>query len=374
MPASGMRIGSDEQSDVILLDEGVPGRLLDLSQDDKGHLFCTWADSSLEFSYDGQVWSPAQAESLFSVNLHYRFRAVHWVFLRQISSEALAATHPHAIEPDISQALAAPAADRLLGRWRIALSRCTRLDWRDRRVQVCAAATLIAMSAIGASAWRGGSSGQAASSANDDPASGGRAISAGLRLSHELSLHHQAPAVPPANLFAAQPIAADDSAGIVTVAGQDVNENGNTLRLSSALSEAGKPVRAADKIAEPALFSLQERLDASAWGKRVVVHAIGNAITVRATLSESERRDFERIIGPLIREYGADVNFRALVDPLEPPVVLQVKQVLGGATPMVILEDGSRLTPGSVYEGKVVESITTQRIVLRGKDRIEIPI
>jgi hypothetical protein len=91
-------------------------------------------------------------------------------------------------------------------------------------------------------------------------------------------------------------------------------------------------------------------------------------------LSEADRRELEKIMQRTVREYGNDFALNALVDPLEPLPDLQIKQVLGGDSPVIVLQDGSRLIPGSVYEGRVVESITTSRVVLRGKDRIELAI
>ena len=53
---------------------------------------------------------------------------------------------------------------------------------------------------------------------------------------------------------------------------------------------------------------------------------------------------------------------------------MSVKQVVGGANPMLILQDGTKLFVGSNYKGKTIESITTEKVVLRGKGLIEVVI
>lgn len=364
------QIGSGEQVDLLLLDEDVPALLVQWQLDESGVLTCVAADERLQFSYDGLVWTQARAEVLFSVNLQYRFEAQKL----PLTFSLVRAAQPSDLPVDSSEPAAEPVE-----------------SLKAKRPRWLFAAAGIALTLLLAAFWFvvdttvGMKQPHATPSGSDKrhgsglAQSGGEVRHDGMVLSYGLSMGHRAPpGYEERDIFDKPSVskASADGAGVsdaMVSSGSDAPEPGSTLRISQTLT-MGKPFLDADKLAEPALYMLQERLEKYAWGKRIVINARGRKLHARATLSESERHEFERVTQQLVREYGNNIEFRALVEPLEPPTQLLVKQVLGGSSPVVILEDGSRLMQGSMYDGKLVESISIDKIVLRGKDRVEIPI
>jgi hypothetical protein len=100
----------------------------------------------------------------------------------------------------------------------------------------------------------------------------------------------------------------------------------------------------------------------------------GNTISASGKLTRVDRKRFERVLRNVVDDFGTEVVFRAEIASYEDAVPMVIKQVVGGQNPMVVLEDGSRLFVGSVYKGNIVESITTEKVVLRGRELIEVTL
>jgi hypothetical protein len=371
------RIGGDETADILLLDPDLPRHLLDLELSEAGHLLCCYVAQNVDFSYDGLTWSVAQPEPLFAVNSRFRACGLTLLLIRSQTSDSSASLGTGQFEstvtdqshPAVTQSGWLGVFQRLKRKLHIRAAGFRQWYQQKPLLALSAAGCLVALVCLACvllvSEIAGFGSSQPVTHVYQHPT--------GLGLSYQLSLDH---AAPPAAFQAedmAQLLKPPEPLAVSEAAGQDLSDALSTMRLSYSLS-VGRPLEQAEKQSEPAFVSLREQVARHPWGDRVIINAIGRNISLRAQLSEADRRELEKIMQRTVREYGNDFALNALVDPLEPLPDLQIKQVLGGDSPVIVLQDGSRLIPGSVYEGRVVESITTSRVVLRGKDRIELAI
>lgn len=382
------RLGSDESADLLLLDPGLPIALLALNVSESGHLECADVAAGVQFSYDGEAWSDARKEPLFAVNSQFRLGDITLRLVRTADpdaecvdsgAEGLSATQAFAAQRGSASFDLSGAHSPLSGasRW-LAVHQprvyrawlwCTQpLHKKPVLAAVSVTSLLAVVAVIGWTQIRTGADG--AGTQHQAPT---YVHPSGLALTYQLSVGHQAP---PGALTADERVpllSATDPVPVHEAAGHDSPDGATAMRLSYTLS-VGKPVEQVERQAEPAFASLREQLTRHPWGARVTLNALGKQVSVRAQLSEAERREFEKIIQRTVREYGSTFLLKAIVEPLDPIPDLQIKQVMGGDNPVIVLQDGSRLMQGSVYEGLVIESITTSRVVLRGKDRVEVPI
>jgi hypothetical protein len=143
----------------------------------------------------------------------------------------------------------------------------------------------------------------------------------------------------------------------------------NFLDTSTSLKKATR-----ENYGLAAKEALESALANTKLDNKLDVQYGAQSLQITGRLNKKDRTTFERLLKDVIADYGSEVKFLAKIKSYEEDITMQVQQVMGGANPMVILTDGTKLFVGSTYKNLVVKSITTDKVTLQGHDTHEVII
>ena len=163
-----------------------------------------------------------------------------------------------------------------------------------------------------------------------------------------------------------------------------------------ALLPAGVPLQLA--LEPPARLAARVLADAQAQGFRIDGRLQGRQLVMTVDLPEADRGRWERWLSGLPAQLGGVLSVAATLRPAVPATGLaepsllavptevaataspgpgpawRVRSVVGGASPFVVLADGSRLQPGAQRDGLTLLQIDDDGLLLqRGEQRFKVP-
>jgi type III secretion protein D len=145
--------------------------------------------------------------------------------------------------------------------------------------------------------------------------------------------------------------------------------NDNNAAGPSAPSAAGTAAPATNA-ALAALF--RKRLADAELLSRFDLTLNDRAWSMQAHLDDEESARFERILNNFIKEHHITFPVSAKSVTAEAMLPFRVAQVISGANPSVVTQEGARLYVGDDYRGVRVVAIQANRVTFYGKRKIEV--
>lgn len=111
--------------------------------------------------------------------------------------------------------------------------------------------------------------------------------------------------------------------------------------------------------------------------KNLVVDVKNNQVLVSAELSRPQAIEFEQILARAARDNGEMIDIKAslqLSAQQQQIDQIRVEQIVLGSKPAVVLRDGERLYVGGTYQGVVLTSIQSDKVIFEGDTLYEIAL
>lgn len=358
LPLGGdtVTIGAGDEADVVMVDQGIEADHAELTPNTDG------SDSWLLTATGGGVWSADQSRPQTVLELEPgAFARLGEIWLTIADEKARWEAPPAIIENDVN------AMDSL--------------DEEDSQP---------AASADPAQAAAAANSGSADESDADKAAA--FAVHAKLAAATRRAPRRRARTVILALPFAAMLVAATAYALTSRPASSELSKEATEMAKKKAIAAGGRSgpdgtlaVTASKDSATVASAATPDALDNAAlsqlFRKRLSDADLLNRFdltlndqnwTMQAQLDDEETARFERILANFIKEH--DIHFPILAKAVTAEAMLPFKigQVITGANPSMVTQDGERLFVGDDLRGVRVVAITQNRLTFFGKRKIEV--
>lgn len=146
--------------------------------------------------------------------------------------------------------------------------------------------------------------------------------------------------------------------------------------MAKTALDAPKPPSLADRMARNVGEQFNEfaqRISA----KNLVVDVKDNQVSVSAELSRPQAMEFEQLLARAARDNGEMIDIKAslqLSAQQQQIDQMQVEQIVLGSKPAVVLRDGERLYVGGTYQGVILTSIQSDKVIFQGDTLYEIAL
>ncbi len=164
--------------------------------------------------------------------------------------------------------------------------------------------------------------------------------------------------------------------GVLTVAAADLSETARQ-RLEARLQGAGVRLRSVSHVA-PTLAHGRDRLQAllrqAGLQDAVRVAMEGEELRITGQLGPEQIQAAGALLDAFNQETGGAVVFQAVFEPPPGRLPFRIVQVVGGANPSVVSEDGQRIFVGGEHKGYRLAAFQDGKLVFAGRqsDKVEI--
>lgn len=156
-------------------------------------------------------------------------------------------------------------------------------------------------------------------------------------------------------------------------AGGRSGPDGTLAVAASKDSATAASAAAPDALDNAALAQLfRKRLSDADMLNRFDLTLADKSWTMQAQLDDEETARFERILATFIKEHDIHFPIRAKAVTAEAMLPFKIGQVITGANPSMVTQDGERLFVGDDLRGVRVVAITQNRLTFFGKRKIDV--
>lgn len=117
----------------------------------------------------------------------------------------------------------------------------------------------------------------------------------------------------------------------------------------------------------------RDKLESAGILSRTKLEYSQGKLSLRGDFNYHEARLLEKLIDRFSRENGDELTIVANLGPLATRLPVDIRSVIDGDFPRIVLGDGTQVMLGGEYQGLRLVQITPQSVILEGATRMEIP-